>query len=82
MMGLEDYDVQFTEESEEEDEDGSEELSLEDSIGGESFYNYTESAKQKYGMKGRPFNFTSGSGNISPLKTPIEKKERLKLNKA
>lgn len=66
-MGLEDYDIIMTEESEDEQAEGSEELSLEDSIDGESFYNYTSSAKQKYGLKKKNYGYPNA--NLAPIKT-------------
>jgi hypothetical protein len=49
MMKLEDYDIMLTD-SEEELED-SEEFSMTESIGGESFYKYTPSAEQLYSKR-------------------------------
>lgn len=49
MMKLEDYDVQLTDSEEELEE--SEEFSLNESIGGESFYKYTPSAEQLYSKR-------------------------------
>jgi hypothetical protein len=48
-MKLEDYDVILTDSEEELDE--SEEFSLNESIGGESFYKYTPSAEQLYSKR-------------------------------
>lgn len=49
MMKLEDYDTLLTESEEEMEE--SEEYSIGQSIGGESFYKYTKSAEQKYSKR-------------------------------
>lgn len=49
MMKLEDYNVQLSDSEEENIE--SVDYSVTESIGGESFYNYTASAEQKYSKR-------------------------------
>ena len=49
MMKLEDYDIILSDsDPEEEQQNDSDDFTLQESIGGESFYKYTESAKNKY----------------------------------
>jgi hypothetical protein len=68
MMKLEDYDIILSDSSEEEEEE-TDDFTMEASIGGESFYDYSPSAKKKISLRFDSMQTTSGNGKNSKNKS-------------